>query len=246
MQVIEYIRAFLMARLAWSHVNALMLISGAFGIIRRDVAVDVGGYSHGTVGEDLEIIVKIHRLMREAKRDYEIVYIPDPVCWTEAPESVRLLARQRMRWQRGALETFFKHAVMLVNPRYGMAGIVGFGQTLISDVVAPPAEALGYVLMPLFWWMGLMSWDMFAAYLALTFSLGVFISVGSLILEELELKRFPRAHHLAVLMVVAVLENFGYRQVNNLWRMAGWWQFLRGTGGWGEMHRKGFNIVKRR
>ena len=240
LQTMEYLRAFLMARLAWSRMNALMLIFGAFGVFRRDIAVAVGGYSHGTVGEDLEIIVKIHRHLRDLEQDYEILFVPEPVCWTEAPESLAMLAQQRKRWQRGSLETFFKHAAMLGNPRYGMAGVVGFTNILIADILAPPIEALGYVLMLLIWWSGLLDWEFFAAYLALTFSFGIFISLGSLILEEMELKRFPRPLDLIILSLVAVAENFGYRQLNNIWRIQGWWQFLTRKGEWGEMTRKGF------
>ncbi len=239
-QTVEYLRAFLMGRLGWSKVNALMLISGAFGIFRRDIAIEVGGYSTDMVGEDLEIIIKFHRHMREQKRDYEIHFVPDPVCWTIVPEDLRSLGIQRRRWQRGALEAFFKHARMTCNPRYGRAGVLGFGNILIADVLAPPVEVLGYFLMPLFWLTGLLSWELFAAYLAVTFAFGVFISVGSLILEEMELKRFPRSSDLVLLTAAAVLENFGYRQINNLWRVGGWWQFLRKAEGWGEMTRKGF------
>lgn len=239
-QIIEYLRAFLMGRLAWSALGALMLISGAFGIFRRSAAVAVGGYSHGTVGEDMEIIVKMHRYFREENMDYEIRFIPEPVCWTEAPESLKVLGRQRKRWQRGALETFFKHIRMLGNPRYGIAGTVGFVHVLITDVIAPVVEVLGYFLMPVFWLTGTLSLDFFLAYLALAFNFGVFISVGSLILEEMELKRFPTPKDLALLMVAAVLENFGYRQLNNIWRIMGWWQFLRGEKGWGRMTRIGF------
>jgi cellulose synthase/poly-beta-1,6-N-acetylglucosamine synthase-like glycosyltransferase len=240
-QVVEYIRAFLMARLAWSQLNALMLISGAFGIMRRSVALEVGGYSLGTVGEDLELIVKIHRYMRDRNQEYEIRFIPDPVCWTEAPESMNVLSRQRRRWQRGALETFFKHKDMLLNPRYGIAGMLGFPHILLVDVLAPPIEAIGYLLMPIFWATGAISWEFFAAYLALTFAFGVFISVGTLVLEEMELKRFPTPSDLMILTLAAIAENFGYRQINNFWRIRGWWEYLRGSQSWGEMTRKGFH-----
>ena len=239
-QIVEYLRAFLMARLAWAEMGAAMLISGAFGIFRRQAALTVGGYSHGTVGEDMEIIVKLHRHFREKGLPYEVRFVPEPVCWTEAPSSWRVLARQRMRWQRGSLETFFKHRRMLFNPRYGIAGMVGYPFVLISDVLGPPLEALGYLLMPLLWATGVLSWEFFLAYLALSFVFGVFISVGSLVLEEIELRRFPEPRHLALLMMAAVLENFGYRQINNFWRIAGWWQFLRRQESWGRMERAGF------
>lgn len=239
-QVVEYLRAFLMARLAWSHLDALMLISGAFGIFKRSAVLAVGGYSLGTVGEDVEIIVKIHRLIHERGIKGEVRFVPDPVCWTEVPETLRVLGRQRRRWQRGSLETFFKHIRMLGNPRYGMAGLVGFPYIFISDVLGPLLEVFGYFLIPLLWGVGILDWDYFLAFLALTFVFGVFISVGSLILEELELHRYPRPIDLVKLTVIAVAENFGYRQINNLWRLAGYWQFLRGAEGWGRMERRGF------
>lgn len=240
LQVIEYLRAFLMARLAWSEVNALILISGAFGIFRRAEAVEVGGYSLGTVGEDLEIIVKLHRLMREQGRDYRIQFIPEPVCWTEAPETLAVLGRQRSRWQRGALETFAKHKDMLFARRYGRIGFVGMGNMLLVDVVGPLIEVIGYLLVPVFWALGLLSLDYFLAFVAVTFTFGVTVSTGALILEELELRRVSGPGGLVALLAAAVVENFGYRQLNNLWRLRGWWQWLRKSEAWGTMTRRGF------
>lgn len=239
-QTVEYLRAFLMARLALSRMRALTIVSGAFGLFRRNVAVAVGGYSLGTVGEDLEIVVKIHRHLRDAKRDYRVVFVPEPVCWTEAPSDLGTLGRQRSRWQRGALETFFKHRNMLFRPRYGAVGTIGFGQMLLVDVIGPPVEVLGYVLIPLFTALGLLSVDYLIAFIALTFIYGVFVSVGSLVLEEIQLRRYPRLRDIAVLTLAAVAENFGYRQLNNWWRVVGWWRWLRKAEGWGRMARTGF------
>ncbi|PSJ42104.1 glycosyltransferase family 2 protein [Allosphingosinicella deserti] len=239
-QIVEYLRAFLMARLALSAMQALTVISGAFGLFQRQAALDVGGYSHGTVGEDMELVIKLHRHAREEKRPYRIAFIPEPVCWTEVPESFAILGRQRARWQRGALETFFRHRRMLFNPRYGRVGFIGFGHILLVDVVGPVVEVLGYFLIPLLWLLGTLNTAYFAAFIAMTFTFGVFVSVATLILEEAELRRFARARDLAILTAVAVLENFGYRQLANLWRIRGWWQFLRGHQGWGQMTRKGF------
>lgn len=244
-QVVEYLRAFLMARLAWSSINTLMLVSGAFGMFRRAEAVAVGGFTKGSMGEDLDIVIKLHRHMRDNKRKYRIQFIPEPVCWTEAPETLSVLARQRSRWQRGALECFFRYRSMLFNPRYGRVGFLGFGHILIVDVLGPIAEVLGYILIPAFWLLGILSAEYLLAFTALIFTYGVCVSVCSLILEEAELQRFPRARDLAVLTAAAVIENFGYRQLNNFWRVKGWWQFLRGNQGWGEMTRTGLGGAKK-
>jgi cellulose synthase/poly-beta-1,6-N-acetylglucosamine synthase-like glycosyltransferase len=188
----------------------------------------------------MELVIKLHRLFRERKQEYRIDFIPEPVCWTEVPESLVILGRQRARWQRGALETFFRHKKMLFNPRYGRIGFLGMGHVLVVDVVGPLVEVLGYILVPLMWSLGLIAWEYFLAFLAITFTFGIFVSVATLILEEAELRRFPKARDLAILTAVAVAENFGYRQLANFWRLRGWWQFLRKQQGWGTMTRKGF------
>ena len=244
LQTVEYLRAFLMARLAWSRINALTIISGAFGLFRRARVIEAGGYTHGTVGEDMELVVKLHRLMRDKGLPYRIAFVPEPVCWTEAPEDLRVLGRQRARWHRGALETFERHSDVLIKPRYGRLAVVGFGYILLVDVLGPIVELLGYLLIPMFWAAGVLSTEYLLAVLAVSFTFGVVISVGALALEESELRRFPRARDLVLLTAVAVLENFGYRQLNNLWRLRGVWQYLRRSQSWGTMTRKGFAPAK--
>lgn len=239
-QIMEYLRAFLMARLALGKMQVLTVISGAFGLFKRWHVVEVGGYSHATVGEDMELVLKLHRLMRDREEPYRIEFIAEPVCWTECPEDAKVLGRQRSRWQRGALECFAKHKDMCFNPRYGRIGFLGFGQILLVDVVGPLIEVLGYILVPLLYGLGLLALPWLLAFLAITFTFGVFVSVATLILEEVQLRRFPKARDLAVLALIAVVENFGYRQLSNFWRLQGWWQFLRKQQSWGTMTRKGF------
>ena len=240
LQTVEYLRAFMMARLAWGRIGCLMIVSGAFGLFRRDVVIELGGYSTKTVGEDLELVVRLHRRMCNAGRDYRIEFVPEPVCWTQVPERLGELARQRQRWQRGALETFFRHKDMLVGRKYGRVGRLGLGHILLLDVVTPLVEVLGYLLLPFFWLAGTINTPFFLAYLALTFAFGVFISVASLVLEEFERRRVPRARDLVVLTAAAIIENFGYRQLANFWRIQGHWQYWRGAAHWGRQDRRGF------
>lgn len=239
-QIVEYLRAFLMARLGLSRMGTLMIVSGAFGLFSRQAAIDVGAFSHGTVGEDMELVVKLHRHFHDKRQPYLISFVAEPVSWTEAPETLRILGNQRARWQRGSLETFFKHRDMFLNPRYGRIGFLGFGQVFVVDVLGPVAEVLGYFLVPLFFFLGLLSVDYFLAFIAVVFTFGVFISVATLILEEVELRRLANARDLAILTLVSVLENFGYRQICNFWRVQGYYQYLTKKQGWGAMTRKGF------
>jgi len=236
LQSIEYIRAFLMARLAWSRLNAMLIISGAFGLFKRAAAIKVGGYSNDTVGEDMEIVVKLHRYFREHNIPYQMRYVPDSVCWTQAPEGYSVLATQRCRWQRGMLQTLWKHRTMIFNPMYGRVGIVGMGYFFFMDVVAPIVEILGYILVPLAYLNDRVSFDFFLAYMAITFAYGVFLSTGALLLDML-VTRTVRARDLAMLTVSAIMENFGYRQWNNWWRLEGFYQFFTRRTDWGAMPR---------
>jgi cellulose synthase/poly-beta-1,6-N-acetylglucosamine synthase-like glycosyltransferase len=239
LQTVEYTRAFLVARVAMSELKVLTMISGAFGIFRRSSTLAAGGYDTNTVGEDYELVLRLHRYHRENNIPYDIVSVAEPVCWTEVPENLTILSRQRKRWQRGALETFFKHRKMLMNPRYGRIGTVGMPFSLLIDVIGPLVEVLGYVLVPLLWFSGMLNPDFALAFVALTFFFGIFVSAGALILEEVALMRIPRAKDLLKLMVIILIENFGYRQLNNIWRAQGWWEFMRKKKGWGEMTRSG-------
>ena len=240
-QCVEYLRAFLMARLAWSEIGALTIISGAFGLFAREPVMQAGGYARNSVGEDMELVVRLHRTQRDAGRDYRIAYVPEPVCWTEAPESLRDLARQRSRWHRGSLETFMRHKDMFMRPKYGRVGSIGFLNILLTDVLGPVTEVLGLLLIPLFWATGLLSADYLLAFLALSFTFGIALSVCAIALEEIQLRRYPRARDLLRLTLAAILENLGYRQLNNLWRMRGWFEFATGRHVWGTLSRKGFS-----
>ena len=240
-QVIEYMRAFLTARVANAKIGSLLLISGAFGLFRRSVLVEIGGYRHDTVGEDLELIVHIHRHMREQKREYRLEFVPEVVCWTEAPATLAGLRNQRARWQQGALETLERHRVMVGNPRYGRIGMLAMPQLVIEDFIGTPAEAIGYLVIPAAWALGLLAPEMALAFLCLTFLFGIALSIGTLAIEEAQLCRTPSAADLSRIAVAAVAENFGYRQVNLLFRLVGIKRYLRKETGWSAVPRMGFS-----
>ncbi len=240
LQAMEYLRAFSMARLALAWFGALFIVSGAFGIFRRAAVVEIGGYDTATVGEDLELVLRLHRTLSERGREFEIRYVPEPVCWTQVPERVADLARQRIRWHRGALESVARHAAMLGRWRYRGMGLLGLPSLVLIDLVGPLVEAAGYVLMPAFWLLDAIDGGFLLAWLLLTVTFGAAISAGSLILEELELRRYPRVRHLAILVAAAFLENIGYRQLHNLWRILGHLHYLRGARGWGGRTRMAF------
>lgn len=240
-QIVEYLRAFLTARVANAEVNTLLLISGAFGVFRRSTLIEIGGYRHDTVGEDLELIVRIHRHMREQKREYAIGFVPEIVCWTEAPTTWAGLRNQRARWQQGALETLIRHRRMILNPQYGRIGMFSMFQLVIEDVIGPPAELVGYLVIPAALLLGVMDPVVALVFLCVTVLFGTGLSIGTLALEELQLRRTPSARDLIRVGVAAFVENFGYRQANLVFRLSGIKRHLRKDTSWAAVPREGFN-----
>jgi cellulose synthase/poly-beta-1,6-N-acetylglucosamine synthase-like glycosyltransferase len=240
-QVVEYLRAFLTARAGWSRVNALLIVSGAFGVFRRDVVREIGGYRVDTVGEDGELVVRLHRAMRDRGRRYRITFVPDPVCWTEAPESRAVLRRQRNRWQRGLAEILWFHRGMVGRPRYGMVGLVALPATIAFELLGPVIELTGIAAVAAGWYLGLLSVQFLVAFIMVSLVFGLFLSVTALALEEASLRRYPRIGQPAGLVVYSVLEQLGYRQLTALWRLRALTQALRSKhrGHWGAMDRRG-------
>jgi cellulose synthase/poly-beta-1,6-N-acetylglucosamine synthase-like glycosyltransferase len=250
-QVLEYFRAFLAGRMGWEAFNATLIISGAFGLFHRQTVVDAGGYStkrtgFETVGEDIELVVRLHRYCLERQQPYRICYVPDPVAWTECPESLKVLHRQRSRWQRGLLESTTRHMKMFFNPRYGRIGMLAFPYYFILEGLGPIIEFLAYL--SCFYLVFVITADtllvIFCFFLA-TFVLGIALSFFAISLEEVSFKRYPKFGDLMQLFLLSVLENFGYRQLNAWWRINGLYTFLRGKKEWGKMERKGFGGGKK-
>jgi cellulose synthase/poly-beta-1,6-N-acetylglucosamine synthase-like glycosyltransferase len=237
-QVVEYLRAFFGARTGWSAVNGLLVVSGAFGLFRRDAVIGVGGYSTETVGEDMELVVRLHQTLRDRGRPDRVVYVPDPVCWTEAPASTRVLRRQRRRWQRGTAETVLMHAKMIGNPRYRAAGLLAMPALVLFELLGPLIELSGYAVAVVGLLTGSIGLDFFLLFLAISVLYGLILSFGAIAIEDASFGRHPGWDQLGRIMLFAVLENAGYRQLGHLWRLEGFWQLVR-RGEWGAMERTG-------
>jgi cellulose synthase/poly-beta-1,6-N-acetylglucosamine synthase-like glycosyltransferase len=239
-QVVEYFRAFLSGRMAWQGMNALLIISGAFGLFRRQAVIDVGGYRTDTVGEDMELVVRMHRVMRERKKPYRVVFVHDPVCWTEAPESIKILARQRNRWHRGLMDVMRFHGKMLLNPRYGAIGMISMPYFFFIEFLGPIFELIGYIATIGLFISGTANVDMAILFFVVSILYGVMFSVGGVLLEEISFHRYPNPKHLLLLLFIGVIENFGYRQLTAWWRIKAFFDYARGKKSWGKMQRKGF------
>jgi cellulose synthase/poly-beta-1,6-N-acetylglucosamine synthase-like glycosyltransferase len=239
-QVLEYFRSFLVARVAWSRLNALGIISGAFGLFHRSVLETVGGYWTETVGEDFELTLRLHRYLRERGEPYRIAFISDPVCWTEAPTQFATLGRQRRRWQRGLWEGLRRHGRLIGRPRYGVLGLVAMPYFLVFEFLSPLFALLGIVVTTLWWLLGGLSVAYFAAFLAVSLGFGLLLTTAALALEEFSYQRYRRRGEVARLLAYAVLEQVGFRQLHDIWRLIGYVDIVRGKTGWGAQRRRGF------
>lgn len=239
-QIVEYLRAFLSGRMAFDRLNCLLIISGAFGLFKKQAVLEVGGYRTDVVGEDMELVVRLHHHMRKHKRPYRVRFVPDPVCWTEVPESLKVLTRQRNRWQRGLTESLLLHIGMLFNPRYGTVGLLAMPTFVVIEGLSPVVEVVGYGIFLLGLVQGSVQWQAFLTFFLLADVFGLILSVLALLMEEVAFRRYPRVRDLFRLLLATVLENFGYRQYMGLVRAKGLLDFARGQKSWGAMERKGF------
>jgi cellulose synthase/poly-beta-1,6-N-acetylglucosamine synthase-like glycosyltransferase len=238
-QVVEYLRAFLIGREAWARGNMLMIISGAFGVFRTDLVRAVGGYRSRAIGEDFDLVTRLHRHLREQGADYSIQFVPDPVCWTEVPSDLKSLARQRARWQKGLLDVLWPNKDMLFRPRYGRIGFLALPYLWLFELLAPVIELGGIVTIALAAWLGVLSRDFLVQFLLFGYAFATVISIGSVLQEELTYKRYNDWQDVARLVSYCFLEHFPYRQLHMIWRLQGLWQYLRGDLAWRPLNRQG-------
>jgi cellulose synthase/poly-beta-1,6-N-acetylglucosamine synthase-like glycosyltransferase len=239
-QVIEYFRAFLGGRIGLSMLKSMLIVSGAFGLFRKDVALQCGGYRSGSIGEDMDLIVRMRRHLHNMKKPYEIRFIPDPICWTEAPETLKSLSRQRNRWHRGLLDTLLYNKVMLFNPRYGMTGLFAMPFYFVFEMLGPFIEVFGYVIFLVSIAFGLLNTWFAALFFLVAVVLGTLLSLLSLLLEEYTSERYPRLQDIMVLTLYSLLENILYRQWLTVVRVLAFFDFYKGKEEWGAMQKKGF------
>ena len=208
-----------------------------FGTFRREVVLEAGGFRPDTIGEDMELVVRLHRLMRKQRRRYRIAYVPDPICFTEAPDTVEGLKKQRIRWQRGLGESLALNRGLMFR---GGVGWLSYPFHLVFEMYGPMFEIAGYLLAVLAWTSGAISGTTMLAFVFVSFGLGLAFSASALVLEEMSFNVYPSGRDLARLMVAAVAENFGYRQLNAYWRMVGMVQHVLGREAtWGVIERRG-------
>ena len=239
-QVVEYLRSFLYGRLGWNRLGGNMIISGAFGLFRKDYLLEIGGYRTDSVVEDFDVVVRLHRYLLDRRLPYSITFVPDPVAWTEVPETLAVLGRQRERWHRGLILTMWKYRHMMLRPRYKRIGLLGFPFFTFGEMLAPLVEVLGYIVTALGLWWGFIDVPFALLFLLVALGYGMILSIWGILLEEVGFRRYRRASDLVRLLWYAALENFGYRQCTVWFRLKAFWSAIRARKTWGRMTRTGF------
>lgn len=246
-QNIEYIRAFMSGRLGWASINSLLIISGAFGLFRKERIIGIGGYltqsgkyEKDTVGEDMELVVRIRRLMRELKLSFKICYAFNANCWTEVPEDRKSLRKQRYRWHRGLIEILVFHRKMMFNPQYGRTGIIAIPYFFLFEMIGPILEMEGYLMVVVAIVFGMLNQQIALLLFISSILLGTLISISSLVIAEKDVIHF-RTREICILIFCAFVENFGPRQILSLWRVGGYFKMFGKNSGWGKPKRKGFS-----
>ena len=237
MQVIEYLRAFLIGREAWAYFRALPIISGAFGIFSTDLVRKVNGFRPHAIGEDFDLVLRMHRLLLEQKKEYHIAFVPDPTCWTEVPSDLRSLGRQRARWHKGLIDTLWPNRDMLFRPTYGRVGCVAMPYMWVFEFLAPVIEIVGYSSIILAASLGMLGRQFFLLFLIFGYAFATLISIGSVLLEEMTYRRYSDWRDVGRLLFFCLFEHFPYRQLTMVWRLQGIWQYLRGDLSWGQIKR---------
>ena len=243
-QVVEYLRAFVASRLGLSALNNLLILSGVFSLFRKDVVVEAGGYRAGVVTEDMELVIRLHRLMREEQRRYSVVFLPDPICWTEVPETLGSLARQRGRWHRGLIHSLWLHRQILWGKHSGSLRWFGFPYYFFFEFMGPIVELIGYIIIPIAYFMGFLSPVYFWAFLFLAVTSGAFLSISAVFLEELSFGLYRSWGDFAQMVGIGILENFSYRILTLFFRLGALVDMILGRGSWGKQERAGFGRAK--
>lgn len=244
-QTIEYIRAFMAGRLGWQQINSLLIISGAFGLFRKDRVINVGGYmtekgqyKKDTVGEDMELVVRITRMMHEARASFKILYAFNANCWTEVPEDIKSLRGQRFRWHRGLIDILYYHKKMIFNKHYDRTGLVAMPYFVIFEAIGPMIEIQGYIMVVLAAYLGILDKNIAILLFVSTILMGIIVSLAALLIAERETHYF-KLKDLLILICYAIVENFGPRQLFSFWRIQGLFSVVFGNGGWGQIRRLG-------
>jgi cellulose synthase/poly-beta-1,6-N-acetylglucosamine synthase-like glycosyltransferase len=239
-QTIEYARSFFMGRMGLSVVNSLLIISGAFGLFRKEDVIKVAGYRRRSLGEDMLLVVGLHKQKLRERVPYRITFLHDTVCWTEIPSDLKTLKKQRIRWQMGLMESIKENSDMFGNPRYGVVGLFAIPFSFFSEIVPPFLEFAGYAVIGIGLYLRLLSPQMLLYFFLVTWAYSAVHSFVGLAMEHFVVGSTLKYHHFLVKFFFSMFESLFYRQINLMYRIIAVFKFFMKNREWGEMKLSGF------
>ncbi|WP_338648000.1 glycosyltransferase [Flavobacterium sp. KS-LB2] len=246
-QELEYIRSFLFGRMAWSKINGLLLVSGGLGMFDKETVIEAGGYWHKSLGEDMELITRMRKLMHQKKEKFLIIYIPESLCWTEVPASMTIFLRQRVRWARGLVQTLFLHKDVFFNPKYGKTGLLIFPYYLLYEFAVPILEILGLITLTVDLLFFNINFDFLLIGGAFVYLFYISITLISVFLDQLIYKHYTGIKEVLILIIMIFIEPLVFHPLNVYASIKGYWHFLRQKEQkWGVMVRQGFTMEKKK
>lgn len=238
-QSIEYLRSFLVGRMGWDLLGCNAIISGAFGLFKKSLVIKVGGYAHHTIGEDMELVVRMQRYCIEAKEPFQISLLLAPVCWTEPPSDLKTLGNQRSRWAQGLAETLWAHRGLMFRPSGGLLGNVAMPFLLLFELLSAPMEILGLLLIGTGVAIGVLDTQRVLLFLLATIGFGWALNLGSIVIDQCTFKKYHSFRDMFLILCGALGEHLGFRQMHLYWRLRGLYRWLAGKHSWGEQRRVG-------
>lgn len=240
-QELEYIRAFIFGRMAWSKMNSLLLVSGGLGMFDKETVIKVGGYWHKSLGEDIELITRMRKYMHEKKENFLIKYIPETLCWTEVPSTMELFMKQRTRWARGLIQTLYLHKKVFLNPKYGKTGLLAFPYFVFFEFAVPILEVIGLAVLLLDFLFFDINYHFLLIVSVFIYLFYTAITLLSVFFDQLVYQHYSNIKEMLTLILMVFLEPFIYHPLNVYASIKGYWNFLRKKEQkWGVMSRKGF------
>lgn len=240
-QTLEYIRSFLVGRLVTARLGCLMVISGAFGAFHKESVIQTGGYTLNCIGEDMELVMKLHDLMRKKREKYLIDFNPKAICWTQGPLKYNELRGQRRRWQVGLIQVLARHRHMLFNPRYGAIAFISMPYQILYEMFGPLIEILGLFVMPLSLYLGIITWQGLILFTLAGLQLGILASVGSLLADVGAFNRMVKPHKFLVLCIMCLADVFTYRLMTIFFRLEALFRYKKYAHSWGAITRETFH-----
>ena len=232
-QVVEYLRSFVFGRLGWNKLGGNLIVSGAFGLFDRSAVLEVGGYNTKAIGEDFELTIQLTEYQKRLGRDVEaVMFIPDPVAWTDVPRTYQELGKQRARWHQGLCDTMWFHKHLFFNPKYGLTGLIGYPYMFFGELLEPIVETLGYILLVVGLTFGYMSGRDAIILLFVTWGITSMLTMIATVLEVSTFRRYRKFSQFIRLFTLTMLEAIGYRQMYIWWRYQGFWRYFKSTQGY--------------